>query len=160
MANEIKRIGGVERASPVMGRWDIVAVVEVADLETLHYLVPKISSLPGFEGMEILVGSPLEEPFLPVPIEILNRMLGRAEMLLEENFSMEILKEVGLSQERIKEIDQNLMHQIRELFSSMIDKPLHEDIQRMFANVAYLLTEGIISILIVAKKLREAMYVA
>jgi len=52
---EVKGIAGVERASLVFGRYDLVAFLQVADYETLREATAKINSIGSLRSTETLV---------------------------------------------------------------------------------------------------------
>lgn len=51
----VKKIDGVKKAFTVLGRWDIVARVQAADLKALSNIMLKINGLPGVKSTETLV---------------------------------------------------------------------------------------------------------
>lgn len=55
VADAVKKLKGVKVAFPVVGRWDVVAQVEVADREALSKIVLKINGLRGVKYTETLV---------------------------------------------------------------------------------------------------------
>jgi len=55
VADAIKKLKGAKMAFPVVGRWDVVAQVDVADREALSKLMLKINGLRGVKYTETLV---------------------------------------------------------------------------------------------------------
>lgn len=53
----IKGIDGVQRAFRVLGRWDIIVEVEVADMEALKRTCLSVNGLEGVRATETLVGA-------------------------------------------------------------------------------------------------------
>lgn len=50
-----KKFNGVKSADLVVGPYDVVVVVEVADLDALGALVPELHSIPGTRRITTLV---------------------------------------------------------------------------------------------------------
>lgn len=54
--SKLKEIKGVSHLSAVFGRWDLVADIEAADLDTMtNVVVNKIRAVPGVATTETLV---------------------------------------------------------------------------------------------------------
>ena len=56
IAKIIEKIKGVKIAFPVLGRTDVVASVEVSNIEQLSVIAFKIGETPGVTATETLVG--------------------------------------------------------------------------------------------------------
>ena len=55
VAREVKAINGVKAAFPVMGRTDVVAVLEAPDLKSMSRLVLRIGAVAGVAAAETLL---------------------------------------------------------------------------------------------------------
>jgi len=53
---EISKMAGVKTAFPTMGRTDVIAIVDIADLKALSTLALKIGEIDGVAASETLVG--------------------------------------------------------------------------------------------------------
>lgn len=56
VARAVGEVKGVKLAFPVLGRTDVVANVEVADLKELTRLVLSLREIPGVAATETLIG--------------------------------------------------------------------------------------------------------